>query len=176
MLAKFDSGVIAWFQKFVIFVDHFFCITRKTLVLGFVGIHVVCALLYVNLIIRAVSYWIDTNDTFEKIVYFFIMLLLLGFLKLHMTYIPLGLAGKGDRSEFFIEQRLVYRFTCFVSLLLVCYLIVLIKYFSVLHPVFLELVKMGYFLLFEVFSCLVIEYLLCTKLPPPPQTRSNAVA
>ncbi len=176
MFTKIDSEFIAFFQRIVVFMDHFFCITRKTLILGFVCVNMVYALLYVNFVARAISYWLETGSADEKALYLGLLVLYLTLLVLHTVSIVIGLLGKSERGEYFIEQRREYRLGSLVCLLVVCFTTVQFKYFTAINPIFSAFVEMGYFLLFGLFSCLTIEYLVCTKLPPPLQNRSKATA
>lgn len=175
MFTKIDLEFIAFFQKIVVFMDHFFCIARKTLILGFVCVNMVYALLYVNFVARAISYWLETSSADEKVLYLSLLVLYITLFTLHAVSVVIGLLGKSDRSEYFIEQRKSYRLGSFVCLLTVCFVTVQFKYFTAINPIFSAFVEIGYFLLFGLFSCLAIEYLVCTKLPPPLQNRSKAV-
>jgi hypothetical protein len=174
MFTKIDLEFIAFSQRIVMFMDHFFCVTRKTLILGFVCVNMVYALLYVNFVARTISYWLETSSTDEKALYFVLLVLYVTLFTLHIVSVVIGLLGKSDRSEYFIEQRRGYRLGSLVCLLTVCFVTVQFKYFTAINPIFSAFVEMGYFLLFGLFSCLTIEYLVCTKLPPPLQSRFKA--
>lgn len=173
MFTKIDSEFIAFFQKIVVFMDHFFYIARKTLILGFVCVNMIYALLYVNFVARTISYWLETSSVDEKVLYFGLLVLYITLFTLHIVSVVIGLLGKSDRSEHFIEQRRGYRLSSVICLLAVCFATIQFKYFTAVNPIFSAFVDMGYFLLFGLFSCLTVEYLVCTKLPPPLQNRSR---
>jgi hypothetical protein len=135
----------------------------------------VYALLYVNFVARAISYWLETDSTDEKVLYLGLLVLYITLFTLHTVSVVIGLLGKSEKGEYFIEQRRGYRLGSLVCLLVVCFVTIQFKYFTAINPIFSAFVEMGYFLLFGLFSCLTTEYLVCTKLPPPLQKRSKAV-
>lgn len=175
MFTKIDLEFIAFFQRIVVLIDHFFCVTRKTLILGFVCVNMVYALLYVNFVARTISYLLETSSTDEKALYLGLLVLYITLFTLHTVSVVIGLLGKSEKSEYFIEQRRRYRLGSLVCLLVVCFATIQFKYFTAVNAIFSGFAEMGYFLLFGLFSCLTIEYLVCTKLPPPLQNRSKAV-
>jgi hypothetical protein len=155
--------------------DHFFCVTRKTLILGFVYVNMVYALLYVNFVARAIWYWLETGSANEKALYLGLLVLYITLFTLHTVSVVIGLLGKSEKGEYFIEQRKGYRLGLLICLLVICFVTVQFKYFTAINAIFSAFVEMGYFLLFGLFCCVTIEYLVCTKLPPPLQKRSKVV-
>jgi hypothetical protein len=170
MLEKIDAEFIALFQRIVLFMDSVFCITRKTLILSFVGVNVVYVLMYIVAVVKIVPRLMVsvTADTRVLPTYTAFLGLFVSLCAMHFVSAVDGILGKEDESIHFIEENKKHRINFLVTFILTCFLAVMFRYFeSSSDGNFEGFTMFGYVTFFGVACCVAVMYLVCTKLPPP---------
>jgi hypothetical protein len=172
-LKKIDAELIAFFQYVVNFIDNFFAISRKTLIRGFVCLNMLLIIFQIYSIISYLSNSIEADILVVKKIY--IVLFILHIILLGINFLSLvdGLTYRNDENGTAVVEELEFRTQILFYFLIVCCLIIFFKYryTSSFDPNFLAFIGMGYFVLLAIFCSLAIEYLICTKSPPPIESK-----
>lgn len=140
MFTEIDKAIISLFQKIVVFMDHIFCVSRRTLILGFVGVNIVFVLLYLNYILKTISYLMSAKVPLQTIVYSGLILVYLVMVMVHVLTIVLGLEGKDDEDESCIEEMRSMRCDSLFSFLFLCLTVFHVRYISLTLSNFSDLV------------------------------------
>lgn len=177
MFTKIDLEFIALFQRIVVFVDHFFCITRKTLILIFILANAIYACVYfVSLINATLSLISYTDGTVIILIFYFSGLFLLLFLN-HFSCSVLGFLCRDLASDFSVNTLRGCRISLLIAFLSCCFAALCFKYLEATkNGNFEGFTFFGYVMLFGIFCSIALMYLVCTKTPPPLENRSEVAA